>query len=267
MWHQRGDLRVFGRYTIPGSLTSLFGDQDAILPSACRQYRSSMNDVARWARDRGLMDYTGDDCIPKNASLLEVYMGGDRGLLASLQRRDGYGPTLEMAKQLPDEHVASPDEIAPLLRAVPVFSPLMEREISHVARRARPTRFGPFDRVVLEGQPGSSLFVVASGTVEVLVRQSGRDVPVGTLGPGAVFGETALLTGAPRSATVRALDEVVLYEIDRTAFEPVLAARPQLVTDLSLLMASRHVADSMPAPESLAARIHGFFFATRDAAR
>jgi CRP-like cAMP-binding protein len=265
LWHQRGDLRIFGRYAIPGSLTSIFGDQDAILPSACRQYRSSMNDVARWARERGLMDYTGDECIPKSASLLEAYMGGDHRLLGTLQRRDGYGPTLELAERLPDDHVAPLEEIAALLRGVTVFKPLMERELSHLARRAKPAHFGPFDRVVVEGQPGSSLFVLASGTVEVLVRQSGRDVPVGTLGPGAVFGETALLTGSERSATVRALDEVVLYEIDRAAFEPVLAARPQLVTDLSLLMASRQLKDSHPTSEGLAARIQAFFFGARNA--
>jgi hypothetical protein len=211
------------------------------------------------------MDYTGDECIPKSASLLEAYMGGDHRLLGTLQRRDGYGPTLELAERLPDDRVAPPEEIAALLRGVTVFKPLMEREIAQLARRAKPGYFGPFDRVVVEGQPGSSLFVLASGTIEVLVRQSGRDVPVGTLGSGAVFGETALLTGTERSATVRALDEVVVYEIDRTALEPVLAARPQLVTDLSLLMASRQVRDSAPSPEGFAARIRAFFFGTRNA--
>jgi hypothetical protein len=261
LWHQAGDLPLFGRLGLPTGVTSLFGDQDAILPSACRQYRQSMNEVAAWARARGLMDFTGDECVPASASLLEAYMGGAHDRLAALQRRDGYAPTLELSERLPDSAVASVEEIAALLGKAQVLRPLMDRELARLARAAQRATFGPHDRIVVEGQPGSSLFVVASGTAEVLVRRDGRDVPVGTLESGAVFGEAALLTGVPRTATVRSVDDVVLYEIDKGALEPILAQRPQLIVDLSLLMASRQAAGK-PAPDaapSLAARIKSFF--------
>lgn len=262
LWHQAGDLRLFGRFGLPGTVTSLFGDQDAILPSACRQYRQSMNEVAAWARARKLMDFTGDECIPTSASLLEAYMAGEHDRLAALQRRDGYAPTLELAERLPDEPIASMEEVAALLGKTRVFKPLMDRELARLAQRAKRVTFGPHDRVVVAGQPGSSLFIVASGTVEVLVRNGGQDVAVGTLESGAVFGEAALLTGVTRTATVRSLDHVVLYEIDKAALEPILAQRPQLVVDLSLLMASRQGQAKTPdtAP-SFASRIKSFFSA------
>ncbi len=264
LWHQAGDLRFLGLYAMPAALTSLFGDQDGLLPSACRQYRKSMNEVARWARERGLMDYTGDECIPGSASLLEAYMASNKALLAALQRRDGYGPTLEMDERRPAEESAGPEEIAALLRRVPVFKPLMERELTKLARKARRATFGPLDRILHQGQEGSSLFVLESGTVEVLVRQrDGRDIPVATLDAGAVFGEFGLLTGAARTATVRAIDEVVLYEISKADLQPIIEARPQLVVDLSMLMASRQSDNDRSHKEEasgIADRIRRFFF-------
>jgi CRP-like cAMP-binding protein len=240
LWHQRGDIRLFGLYAIPESLTSIFGDQDGIFPSACRQYRQSMNDVAHWAYERNLIDYTGEECIPKNASLLEAYMDGNKILLMALQRRDSYGPTLDLEEPHSAVHVSSIDEIATLLRRIPVFKPLTERESRKLAVRARRAVYGPLDRIVIQGQKDSSLFLIASGNVEVLIREAeGRDLPVATLESGAVFGEFALLTGAERTATVRAIDEVVLYEISKEAIQPIIEARPQLVVELSMLMAAR----------------------------
>jgi CRP-like cAMP-binding protein len=269
LWHQRGDIRLFGLYAIPEALTSIFGDQDGIFPSACRQYRQSMNDVAHWAYERGLMDYTGDECIPKNASLLEAYMEGSKALLVRLQRRDGYGPALELDEPHSAVHVSSVEEIAALLRKIPVFKPLTERESRKLAARARRVVYGPLDRIVIQGNKDSSLFLVASGTVEVLIRQTdGGDLPIATLETGAVFGEYALLTGAERTATVRSIDEVVLYAISKEDLQPIIEARPQLVVELSLLMAARQTdlrdlnerqVQEQEAARSMAGRIRRFF--------
>ncbi|MGK4002035.1 cyclic nucleotide-binding domain-containing protein [Sorangium sp. So ce1036] len=249
LWHQRGDVRLFGLSLMPEALTGLFGDQDGIFPAACRQYRKSMNDVARWAAERRLMDYTGDECIPRNASLLEATMDKNPSLLAALERRDGYGAAQSIDLDAPSKAAleASPEDVMVLLRRTPVFKPLLDRELRKLARRARRVEYGPLDRIVLQGQRDSSMYVVASGTVEVLVRHpGGQDTPVAALEKGAVFGEFALLTGEERTATVRAIDEVVLYQITKEALQPIIEARPQLVIELSLLMASRqaHLRDA-----------------------
>ena len=270
LWHQRSGVRVLGLSVVPEALTSLFGDQDAILPAACRQYRRSMNDVARWAAERGLMDYTGEECIPKTASLLEAHMEGNTRLLDTLQRRDGYGPELEVDAPRPLPAEPTHGEVLDVLRKVAVFKPLMDRELRKLAQRARRVVYGPLDRVVVQGQHDASMFVVASGAVEVLVRQpDGRDMPITTLEAGAVFGEIALLTGEERSATVRAVDEVVLYEIAKEALQPIIEARPQLVVELALLMATRRAYERETTErtqddertQSLAGRIRRFFLA------
>jgi hypothetical protein len=237
MWHQRG---LFGSYALPESLTGAFGDQDGVFPSACRQYRKSMNEVAAWAREKGLMDHTGNECIPRTASLLEAQMRGDKNLIDALQRRDGYGSGLETDDPASLQAEPQVSDIAAILRRVPVFKPLTNREVDKLAGRARRVIYGPHDRIVIQGDKGASLFVVEAGFVEVLVRQAdGQDIAVATMEPGAVFGEAALLTGGERTATVRSMGESILYEISKQALQPIIESRPQLVVELSLLMASR----------------------------
>jgi CRP-like cAMP-binding protein len=247
LWHQQDDTRTFGLYALPESLTSIFGDEDGIFPAVCRQYRKLMNEAARWAQENKLMDYSGAECIPKNASLLEAYMTGNSSLLAALQRRDGFGPTLDLDGPLTSAEVESLEEVCSLLRHTDVFKPLSDREVRRLALKARRAVYGPLDRIVLQGQKGSSLFIVAAGTAEVLIRQEdGSDKSVGELQRGSVFGEFALLLGAERTATVRASnDEVVLYEVSKEALQPIIEARPQLVIELSMLMAQRQLRDQL----------------------
>lgn len=261
MWHQRGQ---FGAYALPETLTGAFGDQDGLFPSACRQYRKSMNEVAAWAREKGLMDHTGNECIPRTASLFEAHMRGDKALVDALQRRDGYGSGLEADDPASVQAEPQISDIVAILRRVPVFKPLTNREVEKLAARARRVIYGPHDRIVIQGDRGASLFVVDSGFVEVLVRQpDGHDMAVATLEPGAVFGEAALLTGVERTATVRSTGEAVLYEISKQALQPIIESRPQLVVELSLLMASRQAAQKSHQQEAenqgLARRIRRFF--------
>jgi CRP-like cAMP-binding protein len=64
-------------------------------------------------------------------------------------------------------------------------------------------------------------------------------VLVDTMGKGAFVGEMSLLTGEPRTATVRARDGAVVYEIGARQYAPVLRAHPELVAVLAQLMVDR----------------------------
>src|SRR5262249_61135122 len=78
------------------------------------------------------------------------------------------------------------------------------------------------------------------GRVEVMLRDAaGNDNLVDVMDKGAVVGEMSLLTGEPRSATVRAVDGAVVYEIGASSYGPVLQAHPELVDVLAELMAQR----------------------------
>ncbi|HET6468146.1 MAG TPA: mechanosensitive ion channel family protein [Geminicoccaceae bacterium] len=94
--------------------------------------------------------------------------------------------------------------------------------------------------IVREGEPGSSLFVVVEGLLEVMARSGdGRPIHVSDLVPGSIFGEFSLLTGAPRSATVVPVTDAVTYEIDKALIEPTLKRTPELAEELSRVLAER----------------------------
>jgi len=212
--------------------------QQGVYPTACNKYRASMNDVADWAKDRGLMDHAGDECIPLAASLLTAYPR-DQDRIAMLQRQDGLGPHLTIAEPAV---VAEPTtgEIQRLLGEVPIFKMMSVEEIGALAAGARPLLLGPTQRFVVEGHHGTSLFLIADGEVEVRRRNTdGSDWLVETMGRGQVVGEMALLTGETRSATVRSVDETIVYEIGRHQYEPLLRAHPEWHDELAAVMAQR----------------------------
>jgi CRP-like cAMP-binding protein len=198
-----------------------------------------MNDVAVWAKESGLMDHTGPDCVPQQVSLLEAHLN-QPARVSLLQRSDGYGPALDVGAELPVDYQHPAAEIEALIATVPIFAPLPPAERQALARAAHPLTLGPTERLIVQGGQGGSLFVVAEGEVEVVLRrEDGSDVVVDTMAKGAVVGEMSLLTGARRTATVRAVDGAVAYEIGSEQFGPVLAEHPELVDVLTELMAER----------------------------
>ena len=239
LWHRRGRFELGRTVRLPGAISALVADQDGLFGAACNQYRASMNEVADWAKQCGLMDHTGVECVPRQVSLLEASVNQpDR--VAALQRRDGYGPDLDVPAELPGAFQRPAAEIEGLLAAVPLFTLLPPEDVRTLARTARPLTLGPTERMVVQDEEGGSLFVVAEGEVEVVLRRDdGEDLTVDTMGKGAVVGEMSLLTGQPRSATVRAIEGAVVYEIGARQYGPCLRRHPELVNDLASLMAAR----------------------------
>ncbi len=240
LWHRIGHLGLSRVLRVPGPLPRLLGDQDGLFASACNQYRASMNHVADWAKQRGLMDHSGDEAVPRQVSLLEAHMNQPTRV-ALLQHRDGYdSDTLEVGVDLPPGYEPPIADLAKLLAGTALFSLLRPDEIDMLAHTARPLTFGPLERIIVQGQQGDSLFVVLDGAVEVMLRRDdGRDISLGRRPSPTVLGEMSLLTGAPRSATVRALEGALVYEIGRRQYEPILTARPELVDALERAMESR----------------------------
>src|SRR5918999_5755860 len=239
LWHRRGRFELGRTLRLPRAVSALFADQDGLFGSASSQYRASMNEVADWAKRQGLMDHTGIECVPRQVSLLEARVNQPHRV-ATLQRRDGYGPDLEVDAELPAAFQRPAREFEGLLAALPLFAVLPADELAAVACTARPLTLGPTERLVVQGQEGGSLFVVARGDVEVLVRrEDGEDVTVDTMGKGAVVGEMSLLTGERRNATVRAIEGAVVYEIGARQYGPCLRRHPELVAELAAIMRAR----------------------------
>jgi CRP-like cAMP-binding protein len=82
--------------------------------------------------------------------------------------------------------------------------------------------------IVREGDPGEALYIIKSGTVTVNTTRDDQDVPLARLARGACFGEVALLSGRPRTATVVAAEDCTLLCFHRQAIEAVLNAYPKV---------------------------------------
>ncbi|MFO7179232.1 MAG: mechanosensitive ion channel family protein [Pseudomonadota bacterium] len=128
------------------------------------------------------------------------------------------------------------------LRGVPLFSQLSDEEIEILADSAKLAPFVAGEVVTRQGAQANWLYVLIHGEVEVRVATDhGDDRKVAVVKAPGFFGEMALLTGAPREATVVALEDIECLRVDKDDFREVLSRRPELAQELSMLLAQRRV--------------------------
>jgi MFS family permease len=126
-----------------------------------------------------------------------------------------------------DRAAEVPVERLEFLRANPIFAPLPESTLEQLAHALVDVRAAAGEEIVRQGDSGDRFFLVKDGALDVYV---GGEL-VQSLKPGDSFGEIALLRDVPRTATVKARSDVVLYALDRrhflaavTGFGPSLSA-------------------------------------------
>jgi CRP-like cAMP-binding protein len=112
------------------------------------------------------------------------------------------------------------------LRRAPAFAALPEAALTALALCCRERRFATGERVFTEGEPASSLLLVAEGELTVSSRASGTSRPFARVGPGQIIGEAALCDPSPRVATVVAACPALVLEIDADAVEVLRRAAP-----------------------------------------
>jgi len=83
------------------------------------------------------------------------------------------------------------------------------------------------------------MYIIIEGIVDVFLVNENKESKVARLGPGQVFGEMSLLTGEPRSATVRTISDVRVLEIKKENLETILKNRPSLAQILSDIVVER----------------------------
>jgi CRP-like cAMP-binding protein len=105
-----------------------------------------------------------------------------------------------------------------LIRKVPLFKRLDDSDINKIASIAQEVNFIGSDDVVKEGDSGDSLYIIKYGTVRVL--KNGEEVA--RMSVGQHFGEMALISDEPRTATVQATERVNLLQIQRHTLEGIL---------------------------------------------
>ncbi|MEX1315820.1 MAG: mechanosensitive ion channel family protein [Synechococcaceae cyanobacterium] len=144
-----------------------------------------------------------------------------------------------------------------LLARNALFSHLSPAQLEQVAPLTRCIRFAAGEAIVIEGEEGDALFQLVEGRVEVIkLLQDGFEKKVTELGQGAIFGEMSVFSGEPRSATVRALQECVLLEVERDDLRALLEGNPRLVERLAKLVSDRRASLSDLSREKKEAQVN-----------
>ena len=134
-----------------------------------------------------------------------------------------------------------------VLATVPIFAPLPGGSLEHLAARLVPLRVDPGTVIVREGDAGDRFYIVAEGEIEV--SQYGRTVS--ELEAGGYFGEIALLRDVPRTATVTARTNAVLYALDREDFLSAVTGHPQSAEAAESVMSARLSGPAAAGPRSV----------------
>jgi small-conductance mechanosensitive channel/CRP-like cAMP-binding protein len=128
------------------------------------------------------------------------------------------------------------------LRHVSIFAALSEEERGFLAEHLHSAPFAPNEVMTRQDAEADWLYIILQGraTVRVAV-EGGGDQQLAELGPGDFFGEMGLLTGERRTATVIALTLVDSYRLDKSAFEELVARRPEVTAQIADLLARRRM--------------------------
>lgn len=122
-----------------------------------------------------------------------------------------------------------------ILKRVSIFADLPEEELTRLAAIGKEVEVGAGEQIITKGDTGSDLYVVASG--QVRVHDGARTIA--TLDEGAVFGELAVLDPEPRSASVTATDESLLFRIGQAPLYELMSDRPGVAHNIIRFLCRR----------------------------
>lgn len=132
------------------------------------------------------------------------------------------------------------EEMAQRLRNTALLALLDEQDIRQVARWARLQRIPAGTVIIQQGDPGSDFYILASGRVTVRVEVAmGIHRFLGYRGAGYFFGETALLTGNRRNATITAVEPSEVFVFDKESLEKLYQLHPRVQEEIRLRMEAR----------------------------
>jgi small-conductance mechanosensitive channel len=138
-------------------------------------------------------------------------------------------------RAVPEGHA----EAMAILRGEPLFDCLNDAQLENLLHSAHINHYGRGECVIKEGAEGASMFIMLRGTAHVSVSRNGTSIRLGVMRSGDCFGEMSLLTGEPRSATIRADGDCEVLEISKEVMAEVMRESPQCLNQLSEILAKR----------------------------
>jgi hypothetical protein len=218
-----------GRSDVEGKLASLLKDKNR--PSrfaGAREPNDATEGAAGLAASMGMEEDTGDAPAPSAAAPASAPPAapGDEGLgnvLVALIE----DVLVKTAQPRAAADADAPVEVGPVV-ASPLFDDFDEAELLEVIHGLQLRSFEPGDVVMVAGDAGDSLFVVATGIVKAFVPTSEGHKLVREMEEGQFFGEISILTGSERTATVTAKTRCELLEMDRATLDDIAGRRPRV---------------------------------------
>ena len=126
------------------------------------------------------------------------------------------------------------------LREVPLFSEMDEQEVAGIRSIMDEMKFKAGQVIIREGELGDLFYVITEGNVEIIVRDAdGADLVLHEAGPGDFFGELSMLTNEPRSARVRAIEDLTTLVLERDDFFEFLRTHTHAAIDVMVELGGR----------------------------
>ncbi len=131
-------------------------------------------------------------------------------------------------------------QLSKILKSVPIFHTLGKESIDFIIQRLKFKTFGPDETVCKIGDPGDEMYIIINGKVKICIYdEQGNEKVVATLKGGDYFGEMALLTGEPRSASVITMEESEMFALHKNDFDLILEKFPSISISIGKIMSQR----------------------------
>jgi small-conductance mechanosensitive channel/CRP-like cAMP-binding protein len=127
------------------------------------------------------------------------------------------------------------------IESMEIFHALTTEEKHFLSNHLTYAPFTAGETMTRQGAVAHWLYIVTSGTADVRTHSDGKEARVNTINAPGFFGEMGLMTGAPRTADVVALTDVECYRLDKEAFKKIITDRPEVVAEMSKMLAKRRV--------------------------
>ncbi len=140
-----------------------------------------------------------------------------------------------------------PEEIPswePFLKRIPLFAGLSPEDLGKIASRLQPLSLPKGATLFREGDDPDAMYLIVSGQARRLRTLSGVESVVAFLSRGEVAGETGILTGIPRTSTVKLDATSEILKLPRKDFEEILREHPTILLHLSRTLAQRLIVQS-----------------------
>jgi anion transporter len=132
------------------------------------------------------------------------------------------------------------DILAEIIRSIPIFSGLTREDVAKILGKMEECSFDAGTTIFRQGDKGEAFYFIQSGAVQVVLESfAGQSEPIAVLGPQDWFGEMALLSGDPRSATIITLKETSVWRLSREAWDELIDKHPSWLLQFCATLSKR----------------------------